>query len=161
MNEAERLALVLLADCPSQLPIDVASIVAQQGVIVDRHWFSSDAFCGYYGIFNGQPVITLNTHQHERRQRFTMAHELYHHLTEYDRCKKGLVRFEMCQSAHRTANRFAAALLMPKFAFALAFQHMTGFEELARHFDVSPTAAYVRAKELCLMNETIRREGIA
>jgi predicted transcriptional regulator len=105
-------------------------------------------------------TIIVPTHTGQRRDRFTIAHELGHFLLHYmwrrhhgaliDKpmmaLRKGSDRIEW------EANWFAAAFLMPSPAFTEEYQRCGGQLDLvATKFDVSVAAAEVRARQLGLV----------
>jgi len=65
-----------------------------------------DRFDGFSAVHDGEPVIVLGTGWTGDRQRFTLAHELGHHLLR-DRLAGGIDDEQAC-------HRFAGALLVPK-----------------------------------------------
>jgi hypothetical protein len=90
-----------------------------------------------------------------RRDRFTLAHELGHYFLHYVYSKRnGETRFSRGgrNMAETEANVFAASLLMPEETFKEVF--LTAGQdwwEISNHFDVSPSAARVRAEALKLI----------
>lgn len=149
MRQIERLALQLLADYPAAVPVDVTSIVEHHGIAIERHPFS-DQINGFYTIINGQPVITVNSNHALVRQRFTLAHELYHHLTDGIQGNLPFAASVRSGAKETKPDRFAAALLMPRCAFSLAYKKVP-LARLAQMFLVSEQAAEWRAKELGLV----------
>jgi predicted transcriptional regulator len=88
----------------------------------------------------------------ERRDRFTIAHELGHYFLHYlypkDTAEKVFARGGR-DRAETEANVFASSLLMPTEEFAAAFEEFDGDSwKLSVRFDVSPAAADVRAQVL-------------
>jgi predicted transcriptional regulator len=106
-------------------------------------------------------TIYLPTMTSPERDRFTIAHELGHLFLHYPRIKRMHPDEEMIatrwvdendpeqQRAEWEANWFAAAFLMPRTAFELAFEKYE-IDDLASTFGVSVQAATVRAKSLGL-----------
>lgn len=122
-------------------PVDVAAIGRRLGVhIVERPL----AYAGAIDIDDGsQAVITVNSNDHPRRRRFTIAHEIGHLL---------LHRF---QTMHRDtsfagdrheieANNFAASLAMPFWMIEPYVMRKARASSLARIFDVSEAAMRYR-----------------
>jgi Zn-dependent peptidase ImmA (M78 family) len=103
-------------------------------------------------------TIIVPTHTGQLRDRFTVAHELGHFLLHYMwrrhhgaqigpmmALRKGSDRIEW------EANWFAGAFLMPSAEFAAEFRNTGGrFGAVASKFDVSVSAAEVRARQLGL-----------
>lgn len=102
----------------------------------------------------GNFVIHLPPLTSERRDRFTIAHELGHYFLHYlQPAKTGESHFGRGgrNLAETQANYFAASLLMPEQKFRDAFQQFDGDEwAIADAFGVSPQAASVRAQTLNL-----------
>ncbi|MCE3232322.1 MAG: hypothetical protein K0R98_579 [Rickettsiaceae bacterium] len=103
---------------------------------------------------SGHWVIRVNSYNHPRRQRFTIAHELGHFFLH----RNSMTTFidESFARSHGDsrpieveANRFAASLLMPKEIFSEAISSgKNKISELADYFETSMFAIEVRAKEL-------------
>lgn len=101
--------------------------------------------------------IVLPAHTGRSRDRFTIAHELGHYVLHYlwnpaiaggrmMATRRGSDRIEW------EANWFAAAFLMPSSSFAHQYNLSGGdLNALAAYFDVSPSAAEVRAKGMNLL----------
>jgi predicted transcriptional regulator len=102
----------------------------------------------------GDFTVYLPQMTSERRDRFTIAHELGHYFLHYRLPEvTGVGRFYRGEQnpIETQANVFASALLMPARAFRDAFQRLGGDKwALAREFDVSPAAAEVRSQVLGL-----------
>lgn len=99
--------------------------------------------------------ILLRAADSPQRQRFTLAHELAHHFifgVSPERSR------DYSEEEERRCDRFAASMLMPKGAFAEAYQGLTRLPrsmavcELADRFDVSLHSAMIRTEQLRLMD---------
>lgn len=135
-------------------PVNVERIARLCGVRVVKHELS-EALSGAILENEDGPVIAVNLSQVEGRQRFTVAHELGHHLLRHHD------RFHVDLSAHtevgeppgynwlheREANEFAAQLLMPTGMVKEMAESMTP-RALARKFKVSPMAMSYRLTNL-------------
>lgn len=90
-----------------------------------------------------------------RRDRFTIAHELGHYFLHYLHPKHpGPATFGRGERnlLETQANVFASSLLMPMEKFTKAWARSGGDAlRVARQFEVSPSAAEVRAKHLGLL----------
>lgn len=148
-------------------PIDVHEIARREGVRVEKGDFGSDVAAIL--VRDGERVIIGVNALHVRtRQRFSVAHELGHHLLhdggrELFVDKEYLVKFRDENSGTGAepeeveANQFAAELIMPEELVRTAFLKVpldiddeTWLRELARKFDVSPMAMTVRLSALGL-----------
>ncbi|HEX6700901.1 MAG TPA: ImmA/IrrE family metallo-endopeptidase [Gaiellaceae bacterium] len=104
-------------------------------------------------------VITVNADEHPLRQRFSVMHEFKHVL---DHTTSELLYHDRnFQSAHeqaeRTADYFAACLLMPKrIVKSLWFHGPQRTTPLAERLQVSPIAARYRLDQLGLVDRASR-----
>lgn len=107
----------------------------------------------YKAASSGGGVIFYNPDDTPRRQRFTIAHELGHHVLGHGsrlrdpRQPSSLYSYNPVEAA---ANRFAAELLMPVYAVGTLVDHhnITSVTELADMFEVSEPAMLYRLKNL-------------
>jgi Zn-dependent peptidase ImmA (M78 family) len=102
--------------------------------------------------------MLINAKQFWTRRRFTMAHELGHHVLKH---KSGVDRnvFEGTSPEEIAANAFAAELLMPE-AEVRASPRIHGHDEiaeLAANFLVSGKAMIIRLESLGLISKEARR----
>lgn len=115
-----------------ELPVPIERIIKSQNISVRFSPFD-DELSGMAVIKDGQAVIGVNALHHPNRQRFTMAHELGHHVMHSDRLigtvhlDKGfelwrgegptLLRGAMASQGVDTieieANAFASEILLP------------------------------------------------
>lgn len=121
----ESCALELLAKYrPKQAPIPVKEIAVSEGCLVNG-LVLEDELSGMAFVRNNRPVIIFNSSHHQNRQRFTIAHELAHHImhrsmmSEGVHVDKGVLRRDFTSSMaidsrEVEANAFAATLLMPE-----------------------------------------------
>jgi Zn-dependent peptidase ImmA (M78 family) len=114
-------------------------------------------------IKNGAAVIVVNSAHHPNRQRFTLAHELAHHVLHESYLTKNVhVDTAVLQRNEKSsegtdvkeveANTFAAEILMPR-ALLKAFGRVdvnddAKIAEIARQFKVSPTAMAIRLENI-------------
>lgn len=107
---------------------------------------------------NGRWIVALNALEAEVRQRFSLAHELFHVInhTTKDRLHPADARLSAYDKGEKLADHFAGCLLMPKrHVKALAGQ---GLDEraLADTFSVSQRAIHVRLTLLGVTEPTPR-----
>lgn len=115
---------------------------------------------GYAAMENGIPVVAYRSTEHPNRQRFTIAHEIGHHLLGHvranaDRClRDDPSNYSASVNKHieSDANEFAAQLIMPEEALRTLIERngMTSIRSLADAFSVSEAAMYYRLKNLGL-----------
>lgn len=114
----------------NNVPVPVEKIAKAKGAII-RHSPLDQELSGMIYIKDGQPIIGVNALHHPNRQRFTIAHEIGHlelhrdlitdqiHVDKEFRVEMGVLNRDT-RSALGTelveidANRFAAALLVPR-----------------------------------------------
>lgn len=142
---------------PKPTPIDPEAIAKAMGVSVRTITpFDTDVDPGVSGMYSnesGAPVIHYNAMDPENRQRFTIAHELGHHVLKHG------ARFRDTSAAFSggtydpvevSANRFAAELLMPAYSVRVLVvdNGITSIPKLAGAFRVSEQAMLYRLKNL-------------
>mgnify|MGYP002634082181 CR=1 FL=1 len=108
----------------------------------------------------GRAIISVNANTSERRQKFSLAHEMGHwewHRGQQLYCGKediaGSGRKRQAQSKEATANRFAAEMLMPQYMIRPMLNDFSKFNmntvtKLADEFGVSKTAMAFRLVEI-------------
>ena len=162
--EAERDARRLLEaswwlddDASTPLPVDPMEIARDLGISVQYRMLPPDQSGNIVIPRRGPVVITLNSFDHENRQRFTCAHEIGHYnrrsrqgrheeFIDYRDTLAGLGR----DSEEIYANQFAAALLMPA-QLVKRYYRIEDVAKLARRFETSEQAMEVRLRNLGLV----------
>lgn len=135
--------------------LTIGRLAERAGVVLNRFEPGAnkiDAFCRWGAV----PLIVLSDDKNSgSRRRFDIAHELGHLVMH---------RHDMSRtdSRERQANRFAAALLLPRDGFTRDFLSLTRLEwpyllELKRHWHVSLAAIVHRAYELDLISAVTYR----
>jgi Zn-dependent peptidase ImmA (M78 family) len=136
------------------VPVRLASLAKELGLRV----ISSTLPTGISGEIrpaNGTFVISVNRHDSERRQRFTVAHEISHYLLHREQIGSGitddvLYRSSLSDSREAEANRLAAQILMPREKVQELAAACAGMPEeekinfLASAFEVSEVAMKIR-----------------
>ena len=144
---------VLKAHWDGKLPVDPAAIARAMGIIVEECMLDHS---GHYTFNNGNPLIQINVFDPAVRQRFTLAHEIAHHVHgDVDAPRDTNEQFNARSRDPRevAANKFAASLLMP----AALVKHLvldkgvSSLSELARVFGVSTAAMEFRLKNIGLL----------
>lgn len=152
---------VLQAHWDGRLPVDPHAIARAMGIEVraltpfePNTWRPNES--GHYSYRDGRPLITFNFTDAPVRQRFTIAHEIGHHVHgDIDAPRDTSEQFSAKARDPKeiAANRFAAALLMP----AALVKHMvlekrvTDLSLLAKTFGVSTAAMEFRLKAVGLL----------
>ena len=143
------------------LPVDPLKIAeawdARVEAIVESD-YNNDELSGIAVLKNGVPRIYFNPNDHSNRQRFTIAHELGHHVLGHT--KDGEMHRDNVENyssgAHNMlevhANKFAAQLLMPEKAirFYVTRKGVTTTLGLAKIFNASEAAMNLRLREIGL-----------
>jgi len=142
------------------LPVNIHKISGDYGVRVEYTPMFSES--GVVSIESGKPIIRVNSTETERRQRFTVAHELghivLHHLTEEKpefRDPTQNYTLANYDVRERDANRFAATILMPPEVVRsiLNSEGITNVDVLADRFGVSTAAMTIRLKTMGILPE--------
>lgn len=136
------------------LPVDPMQIARSMGITVTAKPFLDHS--GHYQRNNGSPVILYNSSEPTVRQRFTVAHEIGHHVngdTDAPRDTSAQFSSASWDPIEVAANRFAAALLMPGeyVRYAVFRDGITDLRVLAQMFGVSTVAMQYRLKNLRLI----------
>ena len=135
-----------------QLPIKPEDIAEALGVTVILDSDMEDTTSGSYSLDGDQPVIRVNANQHSNRQRFTLAHELGHHvLLHGEREDNPVTLFRQegtTSNLEIEANAFAAELLMPKGVIDYVVENATKptIQYMAEQFWVSEQAMIYRLR---------------
>jgi transcriptional regulator with XRE-family HTH domain len=142
----------------TSLPIPIDELVAGCGVRI-LPWDFDNNIDGLVVQLDAGAVIWVNKGQAKTRQRFTLAHELAHHLLRHvdafhldlgGDLSPGATGEHPGYSwrAERAANEFAANLLMPASMVRRASTETTDVTALASQFRVSPAAMGFRLTAL-------------
>lgn len=134
-------------------PVPVDELAGRCGVRLGRLDFP-DALSGLIIEAEDGAIIAVNRNHVETRQRFSIAHELGHHLLGHtDRFHLDLTdgaAGAVDYRAERAANDFAADLLMPRRLVTKAFESTPTTGVLAFDFEVSEIAMGYRLINLGL-----------
>lgn len=148
----------VLSSCGiSSVPVPIEEVARRENILLKRT--GSNDFSGVLLRKSGVSFIALNSKESSVRQRFTLAHELGHYFLhpskntfiEFRDNKKNIVR----GAKEVEANKFAAALLMPRkliqqdiasfAATEISSEHITF---LAKRYQVSEEAMTYRLMNL-------------
>lgn len=154
----------------STIPIDVYAIAEGEGVHVEEVDLEPNV-SGFLVLKEDEVVIGVNKNHHPYRKRFTIAHELGHHLIHGAMAASNVMteegelvffRDQASESGEieqeRQANQFAADLLMPKDLLKtlvptkIRMTDETSIRKLAVKFDVSFAAMSFRLSALKLLH---------
>lgn len=152
-SPAERLLRSLGVTEPEE--IDLEAIAWHMGVVKVKYRELDGCEARIVGL-GDQAIITVDDRAMPRRRRFSLAHELGH--WHFHRGRTLLCRHEDIgerrggHEAERSANRFAADLLLPSYLLLpIARQHprltLKMLRETAGRFDASLTATAIRLVE--------------
>lgn len=138
------------------VPVDPVAIANKTGIKV---YTASNMPKELSGIIqkdkqNNNVIIIVNGNHDERRQRFTIAHELGHYFNteDFDGQIDDSTDILIYNSDNKSSpievevNKFAAELLMPQAAikYMLATKDIKTLSEFADIFNVSPSAMNIR-----------------
>lgn len=152
-----------------QLPKPIVAIAADLGLAIYQTNELTDSQSGSLSYENGRFLIYVNERQPLTRKRFTIAHEIAHFLKHRDKMKGQVEHIDTvvqpvggvlyratdrCLSSEEKqleveANKIAAEILMPEDEFLDIWDTASSIEEVAEKFQVSASAATVRAGVLC------------
>lgn len=134
-------------------PVPVERLARDCGALVVKLEMS-DGLSGLVFEYDGGAVIAINSLHHENRQRFSLAHELGHYLLDHhDRFHIDVDDVDMPGydwHVERTANEFAAELLMPPAIVHDEHANNPDTLALANRFKVSELAMGYRLVNLGL-----------
>jgi Zn-dependent peptidase ImmA (M78 family) len=142
-----------------RVPVDVSALAESAGARVEGVPVIAGAksASGCYEVGGDMPTIRYVTSEPPVRQRFTVAHELGHHVLGHARGSEMVFRDapsnfsrRALDSREREANQFAAEVLMPELAlrYYVFDQGITDLAELARKMHVSQVAMQFRLRNL-------------
>lgn len=106
----------------------------------------------------GRWLIIINESDPHERQRFSLAHELFHIINYWtgERLHPGTPWVGARTQAERLADYFAGCLLMPEAEITRLAQDGVTPREMAKTFQVSTGAIAVRLSQLGLSTNTVR-----
>lgn len=151
IDPAEQLLRSLGITQPGE--IDLEAIAFDQGAEV--------RYCNLDGCeadilgYRNKAIISIDQNRGDRRQRFSIAHELghwHHHRGKKLQCRVEEYQPKHRQSAERKANEYAASLLMPHYILkplAHDYKKLTFkvVEQFSTEFNTSLTATAIRLVE--------------
>ncbi len=130
-------------------PFDLESFIPQMGILLKKEILDNEISGMLSKNNDNEWEIVVNALHHQRRQRFTLAHELGHYFLHRHRhssfTDKTLFRSNVVTTIEFEANNFAGALLMPKNDLAPFLSSASiDINNIADVFGVSVLAAKVR-----------------
>lgn len=142
-----------------RVPVDVGALAQRAGAQVEGviAIAGAEGASGSYEAGGDVPTIRYVTTEPPVRQRFTVAHELGHHVLGHANGGETVFRDSPSNFSRRTfdprereANQFAAEVLMPELAlrYYVFDQGITDLAELARRMQVSQVAMQYRLRNL-------------
>ncbi len=141
-------------------PVNIEQMIRDFGISLDKKAELEQQIAGQIErLDDGSYQISINGNDHYFRQRFTMAHELGHFIYHKSLIGRGIDDDRLYRSTsagdfynesitqkHETeANKFAAAILMPKPLIEKSFQENDkDVNKVATIWQVSPQALKIR-----------------
>ena len=168
-DEAELFAHKAWETLKLEAPADLARVASKLGIEVHDREFVEEIDGLYLRLPGAPPLIALNSLYVKPfvRKRFTLAHEIGHHLLSRKITpNKGLFFFDTSKTRHtmmeHACDRFAALLLMPEnlvrqYYEELAYNTERRVSIMADRFGVSSWALRRRLNELGLPYQQRRR----
>lgn len=152
-EDAAKTAELYLGD--SAFPVDPVAVARDMGAQVFSAQLGDDVYGMVKGTANGIEIF-IDEDNPRVRQRFTVAHEIGHVVSNSGVLAAGVGYVEK-RSEEGTgtadeiyANEFAASILMPADAVTEAHKDNPNIFRLAKHFDVSTSAMGWRLRHLGL-----------
>lgn len=175
MNSHQLLPQIINDKYAGKIPVPVVAIAKDLGLEIYETKDFDDSQSGSIVRENSSYVIYINPSHTPERKRFTIAHEIGHFLLHKDKLGSELVdsvknieagvpmlnRTETNGVAYHEeteANNFAADLLMPEKEFVKVWNEAKTVQEVAEKFQVSKSAASVRARIL-FNNSQMKKDG--
>ncbi|NLN77184.1 MAG: ImmA/IrrE family metallo-endopeptidase [Armatimonadetes bacterium] len=168
-DEAEMYAYKAWQTLKLEPPADLQKVAQRLGIEVCEREFSGEVDGLYLRLPDVPPIIAINNSyiKPQVRRRFTLAHEIGHHLLSR-RIQPGSRMFFFDTSSkkisimERACDRFAALLLMPedwvrRYFEELSFNPRLRVQIMASRFDVSMPAMRRRLRELGLQENRFNR----
>jgi len=144
---------ILKENWDNTLPVNPAAIAGKMGITVIADPTLGEASGGYEPAQgDSPPIIRFNPLEAIVRQRFTVAHEIAHHVLGHGaRHRDTSANFTLSADPHEVeANKFAAELLMPEedVHALILVKKICRVAELASKFNVSKLAMKYRVEKL-------------
>lgn len=148
--------------CASTLPVPVELIAKAEGIRIESLPLE-DELSGMAFIKDGKAVIVANANHHVNRRRFTIAHELAHHILHSEYLNNNVhvdkvilhrnsLSSDGSDRKEVDANKFAAELLMPTSHLSklgnVDINDDQVVQRLAKHLKVSAAALTYRLTNL-------------
>lgn len=132
-------------------PVDIERVAREWGVAVEY----VDRPSGFYGhLIAERAVIEVALADHPHRQRFTIGHELGHHVLEHNlvySLADDRALDDPRQANEREADIFAAEMLMPEEWVREDWKELRNARQMAVRYFVSEEAMWYRLEELRLI----------
>lgn len=142
--EASRLHLK--RQTPYDAPVDVLAIVRELGLVLMMQ--PLDGLLGFYVRTEEACGVVINSRIPESLQRFTLAHEIAHHVLGHDGSaddEHAVERFDPNAEKEVAAQAFASSLLMPEPLVNRAIKSLPTFQNSSR---LTAADAYLFSRQL-------------
>ena len=161
-DEAELFAHKAWQTLKLEPPADLEKVAARLKIVIEQREFVGEVDGVYLRLPGAPPVIAINNSytKSPARRRFTLAHEIGHHLlTRRISPGRRLFFFDTATTRpnmmERACDRFAALLLMPEDLSRRFYEELSSNESkrvaiMANRFGVSAWALRRRLRELGL-----------
>lgn len=141
---------VLLQHWDGYLPVDIQQIATALGIVAEGR--DDVDHSGHYA--NGK--IIFNKRQPLQQQRFSIAHQIGHHLAGHTLCPEESAQTFSTSASNAIeiqANNFALAVLIPgeHLRYAVLIANQCDLKELALLFGVSTVALHKRLQQIQLI----------
>lgn len=127
-------------------PLDVIALALSRGISVHIKPLP-DKIAGILHKFPGKSYLYLNASHNPMRQRFTVAHEVAHHIL--DPAGTYLAHTDTATTVcERRANKYAAEILMPEGEVLRCTDRNMSIADMLSYFGVSEEAMKIRLEEV-------------
>lgn len=159
-SEAQRLAFLAWQKLKLEIPVDLHLVASRLGVKIEERKFVDEIDGVYLRLPGTAPIICINTQYTKppTRQRFTLAHEIGHHVLVANKCSGKIIILDSSKNnsrsmMERACDNFAAMLLMPEDIIKENYAQLSRNPQnrvliMAERFGVSVMAMRRRLREL-------------
>jgi Zn-dependent peptidase ImmA (M78 family)/transcriptional regulator with XRE-family HTH domain len=130
-------------------------LLESKGIITVRTDFADNALDAFSCWIGARPFIFLSSDRSAVRSRYDAAHELGHLVLHSGITIEQMEDAQIHDRAEKEANRFAAALLLPRqvFRYEVHSKRLNSFLSLKKRWRVSVGALIARCKDIRIIDE--------
>lgn len=164
-SEAQRLAFLAWQKLKLKIPVDLHLVASRLGVKIEERKFVDEIDGVYLRLPGTSPIICINTQytKPHTRQRFTLAHEIGHHVLVGNKSSGKIIILDSSKNSSRSmmeraCDSFAAMLLMPEDIIREHYSELSSNPQnriliMAERFGVSVMAMRRRLREIGIVEK--------